>query len=56
MTFLSLFYAAAAALNHAHDRRAELGIWKCPNSHSVSPKAKFCEECGAAVTKSARTG
>jgi hypothetical protein len=47
------FYAAAAALNRAHERRSDLGIWQCPKGHCVTPKAKFCEECGAPIVKSA---
>jgi hypothetical protein len=39
------FYGIAAALNYAYERRAELGIWRCPSGHDVGPKANFCEVC-----------
>lgn len=45
------FYGIAAALNYAYERRAELGVWRCPNGHDVGPKANFCEVCGARVNR-----
>ena len=45
------FYGIAGALNYAYERRAELGIWRCPAGHDVSPKANFCEVCGAPVSR-----
>jgi hypothetical protein len=46
-----LFYGMAAVMNYAHDRRTELGLWKCTAGHDVSPQANFCETCGARVNE-----
>jgi hypothetical protein len=47
-----LFYGIAAAWNHAHERRSELGLWRCPAGHEVGPRANFCDVCGARINAS----
>ncbi len=45
------FYSAAMAVLYsaAHLPASETQEHKCPNGHSVSPYAQFCEQCGQSV-------
>jgi hypothetical protein len=51
-----LFYAAAFVVAYSYARVRSQRDPRCPNGHQVSPLAKFCEQCGAAVIGPARFG
>jgi hypothetical protein len=44
---LTFWAASVAVLTSAY--RVGLSGWKCPNGHSVSPLAKFCDQCGSPI-------
>lgn len=44
------FYSVAAAVLYSATKAEKVDKnSKCPNGHSVSPTAKYCEECGAPI-------